>query len=93
MLQGLTLLQVLINPENVVHDVTAIDLEQQSAQSSDGSYIETYTSDPSYTAPDYRSPPCGKHGACQAHSNKTKEIRVLTIWRGEFCAPPRLNRI
>ena len=50
-----------INPEN---DVTAIDLEQQSAQSSDGSYIETYTSDPSYTGPDYQSLPCCKHGAC-----------------------------
>lgn len=49
------------NPEN---DVTAIDLEQQSAQSSDGSYIETYISDPSYTGPDYQSLPCGKHGAC-----------------------------
>ena len=53
-----------INPENVIHDITAIDLEQQSAQSSDGSYIETYTSDPTYTGPDYQSLPCGKHGAC-----------------------------
>ena len=39
------------------------DLELESDTSSDGSYIETYTSDPSYTGPAYQSQPCGKHGA------------------------------
>ena len=52
----------LNNPTNAdKHD--AIDLELESDTSSDGSYIETYASDPSYTGPAYQSQPCGKHGA------------------------------
>ena len=59
------------DPDNVrsVIDATRLDTPDtkvsgsaDSDSSCCGSYIETYTSDPSYTGPTYASLPCSRHG-------------------------------
>lgn len=41
---------------------TKVSGNADSDSTSSGSYIETYTSDPSYTGPTYASLPCSRHG-------------------------------
>lgn len=43
--------------------VPTVDAASDSDSSHEGSYIETYVTDPTYDGPAYPSQPCGKHGA------------------------------